>query len=336
MNRRSHGPRRTVIAALAAFGLFALLRVAAAQWPPDSFTNLMVLPEDIEQRELIDLMAGFTRALGVRCTYCHVGEEGQPLATFDFPSDDKVEKRKARVMIDMVRHINRGQLEELPERVEPRLEVRCVTCHRGVPVPRTLQDVLLQAYAEAGIDSTLATYRDLRERYYGRAAYDFGEVPLIDVAERVQADSPEDALRLYELNLELNPDSRFAAQQFAGGALLAAFLEGGAAAGEARFREIRAERGAEAFPVWLLGNVGEALTRRERLEEAIALYRLTTEAFPILPEAHTALGDAYAAAGRVDRAVESYEKALELDPENRAAAAKLEALRSGGGSEERR
>lgn len=311
-----------------------LLRPApvTAQFPPDSFTNLKVLPGDIGQGELIDLMASFTRALGVRCTYCHVGEEGQPLATYDFADDEKPAKRKARVMIDMVHHINHEHLAEVPERVEPRLEVQCATCHRGVTEPRMLQDVLLHAYAAGGLDSTVAAYRGLRQRYYGRAAYDFGEVPLIDVANRVRGQgSLEDAVVLYELNVEMNPDSRFAKQQLAGGALLLAFLEGGEADGIARYRELRDAHGADAFSPFVMGTVGEALTRENRLAEAVALYRLTVEAYPDLVAAHVALGDAYAAAGDVRRAAASYEKALELDPEHRGAAEALRELRTGGG-----
>src|ERR1051326_3858387 len=73
-------------------------RTATAQFPPTKLENLKVFPRDIPVRALIDTMASFTRALGVRCTYCHVGEEGQPLSSFDFKSDQKPEKTKAREM----------------------------------------------------------------------------------------------------------------------------------------------------------------------------------------------------------------------------------------------
>jgi hypothetical protein len=43
-----------------------------------------VLPADMAVRALIDTMAGFTRASGVRYTYCHVGNEGEPLTSYDF------------------------------------------------------------------------------------------------------------------------------------------------------------------------------------------------------------------------------------------------------------
>ena len=74
-------PLRSALAVFVA--LLALLLdapAARAQWPPDSLTNLQVLPADIGVGELTRLMAGFTRALGVRCSTCHLGEESQPLA----------------------------------------------------------------------------------------------------------------------------------------------------------------------------------------------------------------------------------------------------------------
>lgn len=40
-------------------------------------------------------MRGFTRALGLRCSHCHVGEEGAPLATYDFAADEKPLKARA-------------------------------------------------------------------------------------------------------------------------------------------------------------------------------------------------------------------------------------------------
>lgn len=153
-----------------------LPRAVAQRFPPDSFTNLKVLPKDIAPRDLVNLMAGFTRALGVRCSHCHAGEEGSPLDTYDFAKDDKLLKRKAREVIRMVQAINEQHLTKVEERVEPRLTVTCATCHRGVREPGPLQEILVGAYRAAGLDSALAVYRGLRERDYGRAACG-GRVP---------------------------------------------------------------------------------------------------------------------------------------------------------------
>lgn len=207
------------------FVLLALLtmavRPAGAQWPPEHLENLQVLPDTIDTRALIDLMAGFTRALGVRCTHCHVGEEGQPLATYDFPSDEKAAKRKAREMLRMVQAINGEFLPRLAERQDPPVMVQCATCHGGVTAPRQLQEVVLLAYDAGGIDSAVAAYGALRERYFGRAAYDFGDVPLTDAGRVLaQRGALTDAVVLYRLNAEHHPDSWFAFDRL--GAVLAA------------------------------------------------------------------------------------------------------------------
>ena len=195
---------------------------AGAQYPPKALTNLKVFPADVSVDSLLEVMAGFTRALGVRCTYCHVGRDAQPLDSIDFASDERLAKEKARVMLRMVAAINGEHLSRLATRRTPTASVGCFTCHHGVAVPRTLQQVLLGAYAAGGIDSVVSSYRTLRERYYGRAAYDFGEVALVDVANSVRSSgSLADALRLYQLNVEMVPTSTFALRSLAGGSLAA-------------------------------------------------------------------------------------------------------------------
>ena len=203
-----------------AFAVLALATVAAprveAQFPPEKLENVKVLPADIPVRALLDTMRSFTRALGVRCTYCHVGEEGQNLSTFNFKSDDKPAKEKARTMLRMVGAINGEHLSKLPSRREPPIVVTCATCHRGVAEPRPLTDVILATYDRAGADSAEAMYRALRQRYFGRSAYDFGEVSLADVAAGMRERSkPADALRFHRLNVEVTPASGFALRQLA-------------------------------------------------------------------------------------------------------------------------
>jgi Photosynthetic reaction centre cytochrome C subunit len=111
---------------------------ARAEWPPKPH-NLQIFPEDIEAERLVEVMKSFTRALGVRCNYCHVGEEGAPLADFDFASDEKEHKQKARLMLQMADAINQDHLvpmwEEFGDHPGPDSWVRCVTCHRGKTEP---------------------------------------------------------------------------------------------------------------------------------------------------------------------------------------------------------
>jgi photosynthetic reaction center cytochrome c subunit len=104
------------------------------RWQPPDPTNLQVLPKTITKPELVNAMRGFTRALGVRCEFCHVGE-GNDLSTFDFASDDKRQKRNARVMLRMAGDIN-AKLADIPEpRPTDTPAVTCFTCHRGQQKP---------------------------------------------------------------------------------------------------------------------------------------------------------------------------------------------------------
>ena len=206
---------RCILSALLLLGGGATA-LPAQQFPPARLENVKALPADLPVRALIDTMASFTRALGVRCTHCHVGQESQPLESYNFVSDEKPAKVKAREMIRMVAAINNDHLGKLAERKDPRIVVSCATCHRGVTEPRPLQQVLLTSYDRLGPDSAVAIYRRLRQRYYGAAAYDFGEVPLADVATAIRRrGQPADALRFNLLNTELSPNSGFAHRQTA-------------------------------------------------------------------------------------------------------------------------
>ncbi len=203
-----------------AFALLALAAAtaspAAAQFPPVRLENVKVLPKEMPVRALLDTMRSFTRALGVRCSYCHVGKEGENLSTYDFKSDEKPAKEKARTMMRMVTAINREHLPKLPERRQPPIAATCATCHRGIAEPRPLPDVIMATYDAAGLDSAVAMYRALRQRYYGRAAYDFGEVALADVAAALREKNRlADAVRFHRLNVEVSPNSAFALRQAA-------------------------------------------------------------------------------------------------------------------------
>jgi len=178
--------------------------VASAQEAPK---NLQVLPKDLTRQQVTQVMRSFTAALGVRCSGCHVGEEGQPLNTYDFASDDKPMKLKAREMLRMSAAINDTYLAELPERREPSVRVTCVTCHRGVTRPQPIESIVEQTMAEDGVDTALERYRQLRERHYGGFAYDFTDRPLVALGATLAEGSADAAVRILELNLEFNPRS---------------------------------------------------------------------------------------------------------------------------------
>lgn len=99
----------------------------AAPWKAK---NLQVLPPDMPREQLFGVMKKFSQALGVRCTFCHVGKEGEPLSTFNFASDAKREKEMARWMMRVTQDIN-GKFET--DMNKP--AVTCYTCHRGAAHP---------------------------------------------------------------------------------------------------------------------------------------------------------------------------------------------------------
>ena len=71
---------------------------------------------------------GYSRALGVACTHCHVEQ--------DFASDDKRPKRAARDMAVMHKMINDQlmKMQNLELKPEERF-INCATCHRGAINP---------------------------------------------------------------------------------------------------------------------------------------------------------------------------------------------------------
>jgi tetratricopeptide (TPR) repeat protein len=189
------------------------MRTAQAQprfeWP-ERAKNLKVLPKDTPKEKLSATMVGFTRALGVRCPFCHVGQEGQPLTTYDFVSDQKPTKAVARGMMKMVADIDHD-LRKMKFPEPKRVNVACITCHRGRPRPMTLSEELTGVYETAGIDSTVARYTMLRERFYGAGAYDFSEKSLNELGSSLmERGRYEDAIRIFRLNVEQNPNSSFA------------------------------------------------------------------------------------------------------------------------------
>src|SRR5438552_16549148 len=93
--------------AVALLGLAPSLTAQAGKFPPDSLVNVKVIPRSTPVIQVIGTMRNFTSYLGVRCQFCHKGEEGLPLDRFDFTSDDKRTKQVARQMMRMVDEINR-------------------------------------------------------------------------------------------------------------------------------------------------------------------------------------------------------------------------------------
>lgn len=181
-----------------------LLGQGGFRWPERS-ENLQSLPEDFPADRLRAVMTGFTRALGVRCSHCHVGEEGQPLSEYDFASDDNANKVRARVMLEMLGSIN-DYLDQIEPSGPERVNMWCTTCHAGRPRPQTLAEALDEARTEAaegaGTAAAMARFDELRGRYFAAGAYDFTAAGVARIAAGwADAGALESAMALGERNL---------------------------------------------------------------------------------------------------------------------------------------
>jgi hypothetical protein len=220
------------------FALMSLPGISVAQvqgkFPPDSLVNVKVFPKNTPVQEVVGAMRTFSMSLGVRCHFCHVGEEGMPLPRMDFASDEKREKLVARQMMLMVQEVNR-RLDTLPTGTsQGALRVTCHTCHRGVTRPIPLATLIADVARTAGADSATRAYRALRTQHYGRDAYDFGEQSLSTAAlQLARARKFDEALAVLKLNEEVFPTSS-GAQVVRGNVHV---LRGDTTAAETAFRE---------------------------------------------------------------------------------------------------
>jgi len=224
---------RLVIALVASTGVHRAAAQPPGKWPPDSLVNVQVIPKSTQPVQVWGMMRNIAGALGVSCTFCHVGSDTTPLERIDFATDEKRNKRVARQMMRMVQEVN-GRLDTIPSRPTPTVTVTCITCHRGVNRPVPLATIMAEAATASGADSAIRAYRALRDRYYGRDAYDFGEVSLNTAAFRTaRAGKIDEAMELLRLNEQFYPNT--AALSIVRGNI--ALMRGDTAAAAGAFRE---------------------------------------------------------------------------------------------------
>jgi hypothetical protein len=194
-----------VVVAVAVPAVFAQGPPAAPK-PPEKPKNLLVLPKDMSREQVINIMKAFTAALGVRCQHCHVAKDPADFSTFDFASDEKETKKVARSMMVMTTAINE---EFLPRTGRTSLvRVQCVTCHRGVPRPEPLADVLVATAQKSGVEAAQKEYQELREKHGVSGGYDFSARSLSTAAGRLaDAGNVDAAIRLHEFTLTVVPPS---------------------------------------------------------------------------------------------------------------------------------
>lgn len=191
--------------AIAAVIAVATASETQAQW---SAKNLQHFAKDISREQLVQRMREFSFALGVRCEYCHDAPEGVPPSPDAFASDVKPAKLKARAMLRMVDQLNTSLLAAMPSRAEPRVEVTCATCHRGLPLPKTLQTTLYEVTKRDGAAAAVARYRELRATQTLTGRYNFGEWEINELGRRLaESGDPAAAIAILEMNGEFYPKS---------------------------------------------------------------------------------------------------------------------------------
>jgi hypothetical protein len=98
--------------------------------PAESVYHEIRMMKGVPAGRLLRIMSfGFSRSLGVNCTFCHVDDQ--------WDKEDSTRKQTARDMSAMVHTINDSLLKGI-EGLKTKKErpiVNCTTCHRGQPKP---------------------------------------------------------------------------------------------------------------------------------------------------------------------------------------------------------
>jgi tetratricopeptide (TPR) repeat protein len=90
------------------------------------------------------------------------------------------------------------------------------------------------------------------------------------------------------------------------------------------------ERFGFAVPIeeeFLIGHALHGLRSHEAPDEAISLLQFCLSLYPSSADAYEGLGEAYEAKGEKDKAIDSYRKALELNPNSEKAGGKVKELK---------
>jgi pimeloyl-ACP methyl ester carboxylesterase len=78
------------------------------------------------------------------------------------------------------------------------------------------------------------------------------------------------------------------------------------------YHRLRRSYPAERFDEELLNRLGYLLLREQNTDSAIAILELNASEYPDAPNPHDSLGDGYAAAGRLEEALASHRRAMQL------------------------
>jgi hypothetical protein len=99
------------------------------------YTNLKVLPKDINKEQMDSVMHHYTASLNVKCNFCHTFN--QETKQMDWASDANKHKLITRQMMTMTNELNKKYFDHTGSAItlSSQLEVTCYTCHHGAKEP---------------------------------------------------------------------------------------------------------------------------------------------------------------------------------------------------------
>ena len=105
--------------------------------------------------------------------------------------------------------------------------------------------------------------------------------------------------------------------------------QSGVTAALTQFRQMRARSSEYSLSESEMNSLGYYfLNTRKAVDTAVAVFRLTVEAFPNSANAYDSLGEAYMVKGDKELAIKNYQRSLELNPQNTNAVEMLKKLRA--------
>ena len=153
-------------------------------------------------------------------------------------------------------------------------------------------------------------------------------VELNPLASWSEWESPEDGLSFENWITEVYASLEGNGPQSICAALTEVMEKDGTEAAVARYRQLKNQEPENwSFAENELNMLGYQLLARDRIEDAIVIFELNTEAFPEGFNTYDSLGEAYMLAGRTDDAIANYKRSLELNPDNTNASTVLNRLR---------
>ncbi len=181
---------------------------------------------------------------------------------------------------------------------------------------------LLQACQEEW-PQLASTYAMLARAYLGKGDLAAAEA-IMKRGEKVEPGLPSEVPQIEQAKAAIRK------QKFGSAAavLEKALAEGGVAAAEKVFPDLLARRegGGPVLDENDINNLGYKLLKQTNFESALYVFEKNAVLFPTSANVYDSLGEALAIAGRREQAIESYRKAIALDPANAGARAKLKEL----------